>query len=116
MKQADQAVLIKIIGYCDDISAILERFSKSRDLYDQDKVFQYAVNMCILQIGELASHLSDEFRSETAHIPWRLIRATRNLFAHNYEKAESQLMWQTITEDIPLLKQQLDDLLKHYPA
>ena len=116
MKQADQTVLIKIICYCDDIGTILERFGSGRDLYEQDKVFQYAVNMCIFQIGELASHLSDEFRSETAHIPWRLIRATRNLFAHNYEKAESQLMWQTITEDIPLLKQQLDDLLKHYPA
>lgn len=46
MKQADQTVLIKILGYCDDIGTILERFGNSRDLYEQDKVFQYAVNMC----------------------------------------------------------------------
>ena len=34
MKQADRAIIIKIIGYCDDISAIIERFGKSRELDD----------------------------------------------------------------------------------
>ena len=34
MKQADQTILIKIIGYCDDISAIIERFGKNRELDD----------------------------------------------------------------------------------
>ena len=34
MKLADQAILIKIIGYCDDIGAIIERFGKSRELDD----------------------------------------------------------------------------------
>ena len=32
MKQADQAILIKIIGYCADIGAIIEQFGKNREL------------------------------------------------------------------------------------
>jgi uncharacterized protein with HEPN domain len=37
----------------------------------------------------------------------------RNVFAHDYEKADHSLAWQTITEDIPALRGQLLELLDH---
>lgn len=111
MKQADRMLLEKMNGYCDDILSAMGRFGARKESYDRDKMYQYATSMCILQIGELASRLSDEAREETAQIPWRLIRAMRNVFAHNYEKAEHQLMWQTISEDIPAFQKQLQTIL-----
>ena len=113
MKQADKVVIEKMIGYCDDIISAMDRFGAAKENYDKDKVYQYATSMCILQIGELANRLSDEAKQETSQIPWRLIRAMRNVFAHNYEKAEHQLMWQTISEDIPALSKQLKEVLQN---
>lgn len=40
--------------------------------------------MCILQIGELVGKLSDEFKAENNAMPWREIKAMRNIAAHNY--------------------------------
>lgn len=112
MKQADRTIMEKMIAYCDDILSTMDRFGASKGNYDKDKVYQYATSMCILQIGELANRLSDEAKQETSQIPWRLIRAMRNVFAHNYEKAERQLMWQTISEDIPALRKQLKEAIQ----
>jgi len=112
MKQADRIILEKMISYCDDILSAMDRFGAEKESYENDKLYQYATSMCILQIGELASRLSDEARQETAQIPWRLIRAMRNVFAHNYEKAEHQLMWQTLSEDIPAFRTQLRKIIE----
>ena len=107
MRQADLRILKKIMGYCDDISGIVRRFGDDEALYRSDRVYQYATSMCILQIGELTARLSDDTKEQLPEIPWRMIRGMRNIYAHNYEKAEPRIMWQTITEDIPTLRVQL---------
>ena len=82
------------------------------DVYCQDRAYQYATAMCILQIGELVTRLSDEVTEDHPEIPWRLIRGMRNFYAHNYERTKPETMWQTLTEDVPALQIQLQELLK----
>ena len=112
MKQADVTLLKKMIGYCDDITAMVQRFGADEAVYRKDRAYQYATSMCILQIGELAGRLSDEGKAASPEIPWRLIRGMRNIYAHNYEKAEPRILWQTITEDIPALRGQIQGILE----
>ena len=57
------------------------------------------------------NHLSPEALSENVQIPWRLIRAMRNVYAHDYERTKLETVWQTVTEDIPALKSQLQSIL-----
>lgn len=45
-------------------------------------LLQYSSNMCIIQIGELVSRLSDEFLEQHKYIPWHAIKSMRNLHAH----------------------------------
>lgn len=111
MKRTDRIIIQKIIGYCDDISLLLGRFNNSYALYLTDIAFQYACNMCIIQIGELTSRLSVELKEETPNIPWHAIRAMRNLHAHGYDRVDFETMWETLTQDIPVLKSQLTALL-----
>ena len=40
--------------------------------------------MCIVQIGELVSQLSDVLKSQNKSIPWQIIKDTRNFYVHNY--------------------------------
>ena len=38
------------------------------------------------------------------------MRGMRNLFAHEYESADKELLWETITKDIPKLDKQLQEI------
>ena len=112
MKQADRTVIQKMIDYCDQVDSLRTRFGDHIDSFRQDFAYQYAAGMCILQIGELVNRLSPEALSENVQIPWRLIRATQNVYAHDYERTKLETIWQTMTEDIPVLRRQLKSILE----
>ena len=94
----------------------MNRFGNNYDNYTNNMAFQCSTNMCIMQIGELTTKLSEEFKEKNNVVPWRLIRATRNITAHDYEKIDFKHMWQTLIEDIPKLKTQLTDILEEANA
>jgi len=68
--------------------------------------------MCILQIGELAGRLSSDFTAAHSSVPWRSIKAMRNIAAHAYGSMSIPDVWDTITNDIPTLKEFCQGLLK----
>ncbi|WP_255575678.1 HepT-like ribonuclease domain-containing protein [Caproiciproducens faecalis] len=97
-------ILKHIISYCDQIEDTVQRFGKEYDIFEGDPVYKNATALCVLQIGELTKHLTDDFKQSYNQVPWVQIKALRNIVAHNYGKIDSQSLWETITEDIPLLK------------
>ncbi len=111
MKNEDNLIIKKMIKYCNDVNILLTRFDMDFEKYKTDISFQYACNMCIIQIGELANRLSDEKKERNKNIPWRAIRGMRNLHAHDYENVDLEIVWNTLLEDIPVLKQSLEKLL-----
>ena len=56
------------------------------------------------QIGELVGKLTDEFREQHPAVPWRQIKAMRNIVAHSYGTVDPEITWEIITDDIPALK------------
>ena len=111
MKSKDVIILKKMIKYCLDIEYLLKQYEQSFEKYQKEISFQYACNMCIIQIGELVSRLSEETMEENRKIPWRAIKAMRNLHAHDYENVDLEIVWNTLTEDIPVLKEQLENMV-----
>ena len=111
MKSEDVLIIKKILKYCNDIENLLIRFDTDFEKYKTDISFQYACNMCIIQIGELANRLSEEAKENTKNIPWRAIRGMRNFHAHDYENVDLEIVWNTLLEDIPVLKQNLKKIL-----
>lgn len=108
MKNSPQAnidILRHILKYCNRIEGYIERFGNDFTAFKEDMAYRDSVSMNILQIGELAGHLSDDYRTATAdRMPWRSIRAMRNLFAHDYGQMNVEIMWSTAIESIPQLK------------
>ena len=103
--------LEKIIFYCDELDMILKKHSYKKDEFMSSSEMQYACGMCIVQIGELVSNLDDEFKAINNEVPWRVIKATRNIYVHQYGSVDLDQVWNTITENIPTLKKQLKDIL-----
>ena len=105
MNTRDEIVLKKITQYADEISETISRFNLTQDTFTEDFVARNAISMCILQIGELVGKLSDEFKAENNAMPWREIKAMRNIAAHNYGEIDIDILWETATCDIPDLKE-----------
>lgn len=73
--------------------------------------YRNAVTMPILQIGELANHLSEEFKQQHKQIPWNEMRGIRNLMAHQYHSVDFEIIWDTSRADIPALREFCKDYL-----
>ena len=100
----DTDIIEHILRYCDQINVAHNDFGYSRERFFQSSTYQNAVSMCILQIGELAGHLSDQFKADNAQIPWRRIRGMRNYVAHDYGSIDLQTVWRTATNSIEELR------------
>lgn len=103
--QANIDILRHIYRYCDNIEILINRFGNDFNIFEKDLAFRDSVSMNIFQIGELANHLTTEFRTQTnREIPWKNVRAMRNRFAHGYGAMSLKIIWSTAISDIPPLK------------
>ena len=104
MNKGDWQRLLHIRVYCEDIKRFIDRFGENYDVFTQDRAYFNAVSMCILQIGELANGLSEEFREQTKNeMPWGMIRGMRNWLTHAYAETDESIIWETAVNDIPQL-------------
>ena len=62
-------------------------------------------------IGEAARRVSSSFREAHPEIPWREIVDQRNVLIHSYDEIEEERIWRLVTEEIPLLIEQLTGLI-----
>ena len=109
----DLHIMERIIAYCEEIEKTTTRFGRTLDIFRDDSVYRNACAMCIVQIGELASNLSDEFRLKYNKVPWRSIRAMRNIFAHDYENMNVEETWAVIENRVTELKDYCLEILNN---
>jgi uncharacterized protein with HEPN domain len=63
-----------------------------------------------LAIGEAANNMPEEFKKEHSDIPWNEIIGMRNKVIHEYFGVDEDILWKTIKEDIPELKEKIINL------
>lgn len=101
--------LEKMLEYIDKIATSTKGLDYITFSNNDEKVM--VVSFCISQIAEYASRFTDEERNEYPTIPFREIRATRNIIVHNYERLNIDLIWNIITNDLPPLATELEKIL-----
>jgi uncharacterized protein with HEPN domain len=108
-KMGDKVRLLHI----SDAILEIESYVADKDLSDfmENSMMRFA---CIKQmeiIGEASNHLSDELKSGFSAIEWLQIVGLRNIFVHEYFGIDSNLVWDIITNDLPLLKASIKEML-----
>lgn len=63
-------------------------------------------------IGEAVKNISDEFRKQHSDIPWQDIAGMRDKLIHEYSGIKLGRVWNVIEKDLPVLKKNLDSLMK----
>jgi len=71
-------------------------------------LFYYGLVKQIEIIGEAANMLTVEFRDMHNDVDWRPIINMRNVLVHDYIHISKDLLWITLIQDIPELKQHIE--------
>ncbi|MCL2080993.1 MAG: DUF86 domain-containing protein [Oscillospiraceae bacterium] len=114
MRDRDIVVLKKVLRYSDEIDGTIARFDLDFNKFKSDYVVKNAIAMCVLQIGELAGKLTEEFKSAYGEMPWRDIISIRNRAAHAYESIDVEILWGIAVKNIPELKKYCEKILKEW--
>ena len=109
----DRNIVRHILKYCDEVNTAHEDFDCSREKFMSSSTYRNIITMPILQIGELANHLSNEFKQTYRQIPWNEMRGIRNLMAHQYHSVDFEIIWDTSHGDISALKTFCENYLAH---
>ena len=107
MKNRDYVYIQRILEYCQKIEGILESIDYDYDVFISEEIYQLSCSMCVLQIGENVSKLSEEFKEKHDNVPWVKIKGLRNVAAHSYEHVEFIVLWNTLVDRVPELKEEL---------
>jgi len=73
-----------------------------------NRLLYYGLVKQIEIIGEAANLLTHEFREMHVDVNWRPIVAMRNVLVHDYIHISKDMLWTTITQDIPALKEHIE--------
>ena len=84
----------KVLAYTKDMTQ--EAFEANDMAYD-------AVLRNLEIIGEAAKQIPKEIRDRAPGVPWRMVCGFRDHIAHGYFGLDSDVVWEVITEEVPIL-------------
>ena len=62
-------------------------------------------------VGEATRHVPEDVQVRHALVPWSKMRGMRNIVAHDYDGVRLEIVWDTISNDLPLLVPHLESIL-----
>ena len=109
MKRDDTVYLRHIL----DAIELIDEYAKgmSENEFLSNSMAHDAVVRQIEIIGEAARNISDEFRNKYQKLPWGKMIGIRNKIIHEYFNINYAIVWDTINDDLPLLKESIQKIL-----
>ncbi|MCM1189219.1 MAG: DUF86 domain-containing protein [bacterium] len=96
--------VVSILSYCNDCKELNE--------FQKDSMRVEACVFNLMQIGELAkTSISDDAKNKIRTIPWKQLYGMRNRIVHGYSGVDMNIIWDTIHEDLPELKAEIEKYL-----
>ena len=84
---------------------------RNRTELDSDRMLSFALVRAIEIIGEAASRVTESTRNEFPDLPWSAIVSMRHRLVHAYFDTDLDRVWDTLTEELPLLIEKLKEIL-----
>jgi uncharacterized protein with HEPN domain len=109
----DNVRLRHMLDYTREAILLAQQWSR-RDLAT-NRMLQLSLVRLVEIVGEAASRVSSETRQRYPQIPWPQISGMRNRLIHGYDFVDYDILWQTITEDLPALVAAVEPLVSAAP-
>lgn len=85
---------------------------RTRGDLETDRQLLLAIVKDVEIVGESASRVSEELRSRHPALPWTAIVAMRNRLVHAYFDIDRDIVWSTVTSDLPSLIATVESILE----
>ena len=101
-----------------DAAGQAQQFIAGRQCADlrRDRQLLFALVKCVEIIGEAAAQISTETQATCQSIPWPQIKGMRNRLIHAYFDINIEIVWDTVTDDLPTLTNQVRAILERPPG
>jgi uncharacterized protein with HEPN domain len=84
---------------------------KTRQDYDRDTALRLALTHLIQVIGEAARRVSSQIRERYPEIPWDAIAGMRSKIVHDYMNVDEDIVWDSVTQELQPLIEELKKVL-----
>ncbi len=105
MTHKDRAYIQHILEAIRDIENSIKKLS-----FEEFKNSKDSKDACIRRleiIGEAVKNISPETKSKHPKIEWKQIAGTRDRIIHVYFDVDLDIVWNILTENLPILKKEM---------
>lgn len=103
--KSDEYYIMKILENIDNIQKIME--NKTKEDLEEELITNNTIVFQFINMGENISNISNEYKESKPNVPWQMIKGMRKIIVHNYENVSYDTLYETITKDLPYLKEGL---------
>ena len=101
-KRIDAVLIEDILDALNKIDKYLLNINKEQFEDDDMRIDAVVRNLEI--IGEASNRISVELKEKYQHINWVQIRGLRNRIVHEYFGVSTNIIWEIVQKDLPVLK------------
>lgn len=105
----DKGRLQDIIEYSKNVTMLIDGYSFESLV--SDKRTYYSVMKNVEIVGEAAYMLTKAFKETHPETPWTVVQGMRHVLVHDYANIVPRILWGTATNDIPILRKQVEKYL-----
>jgi uncharacterized protein with HEPN domain len=110
MKRDYTLFLKDIINAMSSIEEFVQGMS-FEEFANDDKTFSAVVRKFEV-IGEATKNIPDSVREKYCYIPWNSMAGMRDILIHAYFGIDYELVWESIKNEIPRIKPELEKIIK----
>lgn len=111
MHKSDKVYIYDIRDSLNEIQVIIGDRSSEEILKDRGSY--YGILYLLAVIGEASGKLSEDFKKEYSDIPWDKVKGMRNVLIHEYTGVSFDVVWRTISESLPKLRNVVEKAIKN---
>ena len=109
----------EFLDYVEDIIDAMDKAETAiagvdYDHFAADFMINFVVVRALEIVGEATKRLPMSLRDQYPAIPWKDMAGMRDIMIHNYNRVNLKIVWKVVTEDIPQVKPQLQQILADY--
>ncbi len=102
----------RLVDILEAIDRIASHMGEGRSEFDSDELLQVWFVHHLQIIGEAASRLSDEIRTQHPVVPWGQMIGMRQILVHGYFDVDLDIVWNAAQVNLVQLKEQIADILR----
>jgi uncharacterized protein with HEPN domain len=108
-KHDDEVRLRHMLEHAREAIALLG--GRDRSDLEASRMLSLALVRLIEIVGEAANRVSKTRQKQLSQVPWPQIIGMRNRLIHGYDTVDLDIVWQTVTEELPPLITTLEEIV-----